>query len=92
VRASFPASAIGQCLGPFFLQNFPSFQGPPATDIGDMQLFWSSFNNARKRIQGGGWAWQVAQADFAIADAVSGVNMRLGPGGIREMHWHLAAR
>ncbi|HSH94413.1 MAG TPA: cupin domain-containing protein, partial [Roseimicrobium sp.] len=27
----------------------------------------------------------------AISEAISGVNMRLGPGGIREMHWHLAA-
>jgi len=56
-----------------------------------MPLFWASFNNAPKRIQNGGWARQVTQADFAIAEAVSGVNMRLGPGGIREMHWHLAA-
>jgi oxalate decarboxylase len=71
--------------------QFPSFQSPPATDVGDMPLFWASFNNASKRIQDGGWARQVTQADFAISEAISGVNMRLGPGGIREMHWHLAA-
>jgi oxalate decarboxylase len=76
---------------PVLQSQFPSFQNPPATDIGDMQLFWASFNNAPKRIQDGGWARQVTKADFAIADAVSGVNMRLGPGGVREMHWHLAA-
>ena len=69
----------------------PSAQSPPATDIGDMPLFWASFNNSSKRIQDGGWARQVTQADFAISEAISGVNMRLGPGGIREMHWHLAA-
>ena len=72
-------------------EQFPSFENPPATDVGDMQLFWSSFNNAPKRIQNGGWARQVTKADFAISDAVSGVNMRLGPGGIREMHWHRAS-
>ncbi len=71
--------------------QFPAFESPPATDVGDMQLFWSSFNNAPKRIQDGGWARQVTKADFAISDAVSGVNMRLGPGGVREMHWHRAA-
>jgi oxalate decarboxylase len=33
----------------------------------------------------------VTQADFPISEAVSGVNMRLDAGGIRELHWHLAA-
>lgn len=76
---------------PAINDQFPSFQSPPATDVGDMQLFWGSFNNAAKRIQNGGWARQVTKSDFAISDAVSGVNMRLGPGGVREMHWHRAA-
>jgi len=76
---------------PILGSQFPSRNSPPATDIGDMPQFWSSFNIAAKRIQNGGWARQVTQSDFAISEAVSGVNMRLGPGGIREMHWHLAA-
>ena len=76
---------------PALNSQFPSFQSPPPTDVGDMPLFWGSFNNAPKRIQNGGWARQVTQVDFAISEAVSGVNMRLGPGGIRELHWHLAA-
>jgi oxalate decarboxylase len=76
---------------PVLDSQLPSFQSPPATDVGGMPLFWASFNNASKRIQDGGWARQVTQADFAISEAISGVNMRLGPGGIREMHWHLAA-
>jgi len=33
----------------------------------------------------------VTQADFAISETISGVDMRLTAGGIREMHWHLAA-
>ena len=28
---------------------------------------------------------------FAISKTISGVNMRLGAGGIRELHWHQAA-
>ncbi|WP_158915140.1 cupin domain-containing protein [Caulobacter sp. S45] len=71
--------------------EFPSFQNPPATDVDGMDLFWASFNNAHKRIQNGGWAREVTQADFAISEAVSGVNMRLGPGGVRELHWHQQA-
>ncbi|MFA5955391.1 cupin domain-containing protein [Hyphomicrobium sp.] len=76
---------------PILNSQFPSFESPPATDVGGMPQFWGSFNNAAKRIQNGGWARQLTQADFAISEAVSGVNMRLGPGGVREMHWHLAA-
>ena len=41
---------------------------PPATDVGSMPLIWASFNNAPRRIQNGGWARQVTQADFAISD------------------------
>jgi len=53
-----------------------------------MPLSWASFNNAPRRIQNGGWARQVTQDSFAVADTISGVNMRLTSGGIREMHWH----
>jgi oxalate decarboxylase len=71
--------------------QFPSAFSPPPTDVGNMPLFWASFNNAPRRIQNGGWARQVTQDSFAVADTISGVNMRLTSGGIREMHWHLFA-
>lgn len=71
--------------------QFPSAQSPPATDIGGMPMPWASFNNAPKRIQNGGWAREVTVADFAISKEISGVNMRLTAGGIRELHWHQAA-
>lgn len=71
--------------------QFPSAQSPPATDVGGMPTPWASFNNAPKRIQNGGWARQVTVADFAISKEISGVNMRLTAGGIRELHWHQAA-
>ncbi|WP_158808400.1 cupin domain-containing protein [Beijerinckia sp. L45] len=76
---------------PKLANEFPSFQDPPSTDVDGMPLFWSSFNNAHKRIQNGGWAREVTQADFAISDSVSGVNMRLSVGGVRELHWHQQA-
>jgi oxalate decarboxylase len=45
-------------------KQFPSAQFPPATDVGGMAMDWASFNNAPKRVQNGGWARQVTQADF----------------------------
>src|SRR6201993_93127 len=70
---------------------FPSMQSPPPTDVGGMPTTWASFNNAAKRIQNGGWAREVTVNDFAISKEISGVNMRLSAGGIRELHWHQAA-
>jgi hypothetical protein len=43
-------------------------------------------NNALERAQSGGWARQVTQADFAVADTISDVNTRLTCGGIRNWH------
>jgi oxalate decarboxylase len=73
---------------PAIRDQFPSAFSPPATDTGSMPLTWASFNNAPRRIQNGGWARQVTQDSFAVATTISGVNMRLTSGGIREMHWH----
>ena len=68
--------------------NEPAFLNPPATDINGMPQFWTSFNLAPKRIQNGGWARQITDDDFKISTTIAGVNMRLGPGGVRELHWH----
>src|ERR1700741_4870285 len=73
---------------PAIRDQFPGAFSPPPTDVGSMPLSWASFNNAPRRIQDGGWARQVTQDSFAVADTISGVNMRLTAGGIREMHWH----
>jgi len=71
--------------------QFPSAVSPPPTDVGSLQMDWASFNNSPRRIQDGGWARQVTQSTFPISDTISGVNMRLSAGGIRELHWHQAA-
>ena len=71
--------------------QFPGAFSPPATNVGDLPMFWASFNNAPRRIQNGGWARQVTQYDFQISEEIAGVNMRLTRGGVRELHWHLAA-
>ena len=69
----------------------PSFLNPPPTDVNGMPQFWASFNLAPKRIQNGGWARQITRDDFNISTTIAGVNMRLGPGGVRELHWHQQA-
>jgi len=76
---------------PALAGQFPAAFSPPPTDVGDLPQFWASFNNAPRRIQAGGWARQVTQADFHASESISGVNMRLDAGGVRELHWHLAA-
>ena len=69
----------------------PNSFGPPITDHGEVQTFWSSFSTAHRRIQEGGWSRQVTVEDFPISKDIAGVNMRLTAGGIRELHWHNAA-
>jgi oxalate decarboxylase len=76
---------------PTLTNSMPAFVDPPATDVGGMPQFWASFNLAPRRVQDGGWGRQVTQADFAISTEISGVNMRLSAGGIRELHWHQQA-
>lgn len=76
---------------PALSSQFPGAFLPPAPNVGELPLFWATFNNAPRRIQDGGWARQVTQYDFQISEQIAGVNMRLTRGGIRELHWHLAA-
>jgi hypothetical protein len=69
----------------------PDADVPPATDQGNPPNFWSSFSAQHRRIQGGGWARQVTVREFPISTTIAGVNMRLTPGGCRELHWHATA-
>ncbi|WP_066041368.1 cupin domain-containing protein [Herbiconiux solani] len=70
---------------------FPNQMDAPATDISTQPFFWSSFNISPRRVQRGGWARELTQKDFAISEEISGVNMYLEAGGIRELHWHQTA-
>jgi oxalate decarboxylase len=91
INAKNPASVTDPGpQNPAIRDQLPSAFSPPATDVGGMPQIWASFNTAPRRIQNGGWARQVTQADFPISTTISGVNMRLSPGGVRELHWHQA--
>lgn len=79
-----PQNPIGSALA-------PSSELPPSTDRGDVPNFWFPFSRAHKRLQEGGWARQITSKDLPISTTISGVNMRLIAGGIRELHWHRAS-
>jgi oxalate decarboxylase len=69
----------------------PDADVPPPTDQGNPPNFWSTFSAQHRRIQPGGWARQVTVREFPISTTLAGVNMRLTPGGVRELHWHATA-
>ncbi len=72
INATNPASLTDPGpQNPAIADQFPAANSPPATDTNDLPQFWASFNNASKRIQNGGWARQVTQADFAISTRTS---------------------
>jgi oxalate decarboxylase len=64
---------------------------PPATDAGTMPNLKWSFADSHMRLEKGGWARQTTIRELHIATELAGVNMRLEPGAIRELHWHKEA-
>lgn len=50
-----------------------------------------SLPDAHNRLEPGGRARQVTSRELPVASTLAGVNMRLNPGGVREMHWHKGA-
>jgi oxalate decarboxylase len=41
------------------------------------------------RLATGGWARQTTIREFPVSTDMAGVDMRLNPGAIRELHWHV---
>jgi oxalate decarboxylase len=69
----------------------PDLLVSPRTDSGTLPNLKFSFAAARNRVLSGGWAREVTTRELPSATELAGVNMRLKPGGIREMHWHKEA-
>jgi oxalate decarboxylase len=40
------------------------------------------------RLEEGGWARETTVREVPASKELAGVNMRLGPGVYRELHWH----
>ncbi len=64
---------------------------PPETDHGALPNLKFSFGMAHNRLEDGGWAREVTVRELPIATTMAGVDMRLEPGTVREMHWHKEA-
>jgi oxalate decarboxylase len=63
----------------------------PETDAGTVPNLKWPFALSHNRVLSGGWARETTTREFPISTEISGVNMRLKPGGIRELHWHKEA-
>lgn len=81
------ASILGPHNVPLERENL-NLLSSPYTDAGTIPNLKFSFSTARNRLTTGGWAREVTVRELPIATTLAGVNMRLKPGGIREMHWH----
>lgn len=69
----------------------PDIIAPPRTDKGTIPNLKWSFADSAMRIEEGGWARQTTIRELPSSPNISGVNMRLNAGAIREMHWHKAS-
>jgi oxalate decarboxylase len=90
IRGHDGASLPGPRNVPLEREN-PDVLVPPATDAGTVPNLKFSFDAAHNRLTTGGWARQVTSRELPIATQIAGVEMRLKPGGVRELHWHKAA-
>nr|WP_082825700.1 oxalate decarboxylase family bicupin [Pseudovibrio axinellae] len=69
----------------------PDVLTPPLTDHGSVPNLKFPYAAAHNRILKGGWAREVTIRELPVATEIAGVNMRLKPYGIRELHWHKEA-
>jgi oxalate decarboxylase len=90
IRGERGASILGPRNMPIEREN-PDLLASPDTDAGTIPNLKFSFSAARTRLGTGGWAREVTVRELPIAKTLAGVNMRLKPGGIRELHWHKQA-
>jgi oxalate decarboxylase len=90
IRSNLGASIIGPRNEPLEGQN-PDQVAAPVTDSGTVPNLKFSFSAAHNRLLTGGWAREITVRELPVATELAGVNMRLKPGGVREMHWHKEA-
>jgi len=69
----------------------PNILLPPVTDNGGMPNLKFPFSMAHNRLEDGGWAREVTVRECPALEELAIVNMRLGPGVVRELHWHKEA-
>jgi oxalate decarboxylase len=87
IRGSDGATILGPQNVPLAQQN-RDLLAPPSTDANNVPNLKFSFDDAHNRLLSGGWARQVTMQELPIATTIAGVDMRLKPGAMRELHWH----
>jgi oxalate decarboxylase len=90
VRDGLGATIMGPRNVELERQN-PNLLASPYTDAGTIPNLKFSFADARNRLLTGGWSREVTARELPISTTLAGVNMRLKPGAIRELHWHKQA-
>ena len=63
----------------------------PETDAGTVPNLKWPFALSHNRVLSGGWARETTTRELPVSKEIAGVNMRMKPGGIRELHWHKEA-
>src|SRR5260221_292913 len=90
VRDGLGATIMGPRNVELERQN-PNLLASPDTDAGTIPNLKFSFSDARNRLLSGGWSREVTARELPAATTLAGVNMRLKPGAIPELHWHKEA-
>ena len=90
VRGKMGATIMGPTNPTREAEN-PDTLVPPSVDHGTMANLRWSFADSHMHLSEGGWGRQTTARELPSAPEVAGVNMRLTPGGVRELHWHTAA-
>lgn len=90
IQGDLGASILGPHNVPLEREN-PDLLASPQTDAGTLPNLKFSYAVARNRLTEGGWSREVTVRELPVATELAGVNMRLTPGGIRELHWHKEA-
>jgi oxalate decarboxylase len=90
IQGDLGASILGPRNLPVEREN-PDLLASPQTDNGTIPNLKFPFAAARNRLLTGGWSREVTARELPVATQLAGVNMRMKPGGIRELHWHKEA-
>jgi oxalate decarboxylase len=90
IRGEDGATIMGPHNVPLEREN-PNLLVSPRTDSGTVPNLKWSFALSHNRVLSGGWARETTTRELPISTEIAGVNMRMKPGGIRELHWHKEA-
>ena len=84
------ATILGPRNVPIEKEN-PDVLVSPVTDAGTIPNLKWPFALSRNRVLSGGYARETTVRELPISTEIAGVDMRLKPGAIRELHWHKEA-